>query len=54
MIRRAQVVCWERVKTPAGHIFRMSPPIVLDSDTAAKGLEIFDEAITAAEKTLSP
>lgn len=37
---------------PAGHILRMSPPIVMDFDTAAKGLEIIEEAITAAEKAL--
>jgi len=38
---------------PAGHILRMSPPIVMDFDTAAKGLEIIEEAIAAAEKTLT-
>ncbi|MBN1853510.1 MAG: aspartate aminotransferase family protein [Pirellulales bacterium] len=37
---------------PAGHILRMSPPIVMDLDTAAKGLEIIEEAIAAAEKSL--
>ena len=37
---------------PAGHILRMSPPIVMDFDTAAKGLEIIEEAIGAAEKAL--
>jgi 4-aminobutyrate aminotransferase/4-aminobutyrate aminotransferase/(S)-3-amino-2-methylpropionate transaminase len=37
---------------PAGHILRMSPPIVMDFDTAARGLEIIDDAITAAEKEL--
>lgn len=36
---------------PAGHILRMSPPIVMDEDTLLKGLDIIDEAIgeTAAE-----
>jgi 4-aminobutyrate aminotransferase-like enzyme len=37
---------------PAGHILRMSPPIVMDFDTAAKGLEIIEDAIGAAEKAL--
>jgi 4-aminobutyrate aminotransferase-like enzyme len=30
---------------PAGHILRMSPPIVMDVDTLLKGLDIIDEAI---------
>ncbi len=30
----------------------MSPSIVMDFDTAGKGLEIIEEAIAAAEKTL--
>jgi hypothetical protein len=30
----------------------MSPPIVMDFDTAAKGLEIIEDAIGAAEKAL--
>jgi 4-aminobutyrate aminotransferase-like enzyme len=34
---------------PAGHILRMSPPIVMDLDAAAKGMEIIDEAIGEAE-----
>jgi len=36
---------------PAGHILRMSPPIVMDEATLMKGLDIIDEAIgeTAAE-----
>lgn len=38
---------------PAGHILRMSPPIVMDFDTAAKGLEMIEEAIAAAEKSLT-
>jgi len=37
---------------PAGHILRMSPPFVMDFHTAARGLEIIDNAITAAEKEL--
>ncbi|NOX56086.1 MAG: aspartate aminotransferase family protein [Planctomycetes bacterium] len=37
---------------PAGHILRMSPPIVMDLDTATKALEIIEEAIGAAEKAL--
>jgi len=35
---------------PAGHILRMSPPIVMDLDTAAKCMDIIDEAIGAAER----
>jgi hypothetical protein len=31
----------------------MSPPIVMDFDTAAKALEIIEEAIAAAEETLT-
>jgi 4-aminobutyrate aminotransferase-like enzyme len=38
---------------PAGHILRMSPPIVMDFDTAAKGLELIENAIAAAEKELA-
>jgi len=36
---------------PAGHILRMSPPIVMDDDTLLKGMDIIDEAIgeTASE-----
>ncbi|MBN2455003.1 MAG: aspartate aminotransferase family protein [Sedimentisphaerales bacterium] len=37
---------------PACHILRMSPPIVMDFDTATKGLELIEEAIDAAEKNL--
>lgn len=35
---------------PAGHILRMSPPIVMDVDMAAKCMDIIDEAIGQAEK----
>jgi 4-aminobutyrate aminotransferase-like enzyme len=37
---------------PAGHILRMSPPIVMDDDTLLKGLDIIDEAIGETEKEL--
>jgi 4-aminobutyrate aminotransferase-like enzyme len=37
---------------PAGHILRMSPPIVMDFAAAARGLEIIEEAIAAAEQSL--
>ena len=30
---------------PAGHILRMSPPIVMDEATLLKGLDLIDEAI---------
>ncbi|MCE5250553.1 aspartate aminotransferase family protein [bacterium] len=35
---------------PAGHILRMSPPIVMDVDCAAKCMDIIEEAIGEAEK----
>ncbi len=37
---------------PAGHILRMSPPIVMDEDTLLKGLDIIDEAIGETEEEL--
>jgi len=37
---------------PAGHILRMSPPIVMDDDVLMKGLNIIDEAIGETEKEL--
>lgn len=37
---------------PAGHILRMSPPIVMDEDTLLKGLDIIDEAIGETEAEL--
>jgi len=35
---------------PAGHILRMSPPIVMDLDVAAKCMDIIDESIGEVEK----
>ncbi|MFB3906632.1 MAG: aspartate aminotransferase family protein [Acidobacteriota bacterium] len=35
---------------PAGHILRMSPPIVMDIDVAARCMDIIEEAIWVAEK----
>ena len=37
---------------PAGHILRMSPPIVMDDATLLKGLDIIDEAIGETAKEL--
>lgn len=37
---------------PAGHILRMSPPIVMDEDTLLKGLDLIDEAIGETEREL--
>jgi 4-aminobutyrate aminotransferase-like enzyme len=37
---------------PAGHILRMSPPMIMDIDTAAKGMDLIDEAIGETEKEL--
>ena len=37
---------------PAGHILRMSPPIVMDDEMLLKGLDMIDEAIGETEKEL--
>jgi len=37
---------------PAGHILRMSPPIVMEDEVLMKGLDIIDEAIGETEKEL--
>lgn len=37
---------------PAGHILRLSPPIIMDEEIAAKGMDIVDEAIFETEKEL--
>ncbi|QYM78529.1 aminotransferase class III-fold pyridoxal phosphate-dependent enzyme [Horticoccus luteus] len=37
---------------PAGHILRMSPPIVMDEDTLLKGLDMIDEAIGETAREL--
>lgn len=37
---------------PAGHILRMSPPIVMDDAALLKGLDLIDEAIGETEKEL--
>jgi 4-aminobutyrate aminotransferase-like enzyme len=37
---------------PAGHILRMSPPIVMDVDVAAKCMDIIEEAIGETERKL--
>ncbi len=37
---------------PAGHILRMSPPIVMDVDTAAKCMDMIDEAIGETEREM--
>jgi 4-aminobutyrate aminotransferase-like enzyme len=37
---------------PAGHILRMSPPIVMEDEALVKGLDIIDEAIGETEKEL--
>ncbi|MCX5685150.1 MAG: aspartate aminotransferase family protein [Planctomycetota bacterium] len=37
---------------PAGHILRMSPPIVMDERTLLKGLDLIDETIGETEKEL--
>jgi 4-aminobutyrate aminotransferase-like enzyme len=35
---------------PAGHILRMSPPIIMQPELALKGLEIIEESIAEVEK----
>ena len=37
---------------PAGHILRMSPPIVMDDATLLQGLDLIDEAIGDTEREL--
>ena len=37
---------------PAGHILRMSPPIVMEDEMLLKGLDLIDEAIGETEKEL--
>ncbi|NOZ23353.1 MAG: aspartate aminotransferase family protein [Planctomycetes bacterium] len=38
---------------PAGHILRMSPPIIMDEATAAKCMDIIDESIGEVERELT-
>lgn len=35
---------------PAGHILRMSPPLIMDEKFAAMGMDIIEESITEVEK----
>jgi 4-aminobutyrate aminotransferase-like enzyme len=37
---------------PAGHILRMSPPIVMPNDVAEKAMDIIEEAIADTQKEL--
>jgi 4-aminobutyrate aminotransferase-like enzyme len=37
---------------PAGHILRMSPPVVMEDEVLMKGLDMIDEAICETEKEL--
>ena len=37
---------------PAGHILRMSPPIVMPDEMAMKGMDIIEEAILETQKEL--
>jgi 4-aminobutyrate aminotransferase-like enzyme len=37
---------------PAGHILRMSPPIVMPDEVAQKGMDIIEEAIFETQKEL--
>lgn len=39
---------------PAGHILRMSPPIVMDEDALLRGLDIIDESIGETAQELMP
>jgi 4-aminobutyrate aminotransferase-like enzyme len=38
---------------PAGHILRMSPPVVMEDDVLLKGFDIIDESIGETERELS-
>lgn len=35
---------------PAGHILRLSPPLIMEDDMALKGLDIIEEAVTEVER----
>ena len=37
---------------PAGHILRMSPPVVMEDEALLKGLDIIDKAIGETAKEL--
>jgi 4-aminobutyrate aminotransferase/4-aminobutyrate aminotransferase/(S)-3-amino-2-methylpropionate transaminase len=37
---------------PAGHILRMSPPLIMDEERAALGMDIIEESITEVEREL--
>ena len=37
---------------PAGHILRMSPPLIMEESVAAKAMDIIDEAIGETAKEL--
>ena len=37
---------------PAGHILRMSPPLIMDQEYAAKGMDMIEESIGEVEKEL--
>ncbi len=37
---------------PAGHILRMSPPVVMDDEMFMRGMDIIDEAVGETEKEL--
>ncbi len=37
---------------PAGHILRMSPPIVMPEDVAHKAMDMIEESISETEKEL--
>ena len=37
---------------PAGHILRMSPPIVMEDEVLIKGLDLIDESIGETEREL--
>ena len=37
---------------PAGHILRMSPPVIMEDEVLMKGLDMIDEAIGETEREL--
>jgi len=38
---------------PAGHILRLSPPIIMDEEFAGKGMDILEEAVAEVERELA-
>ncbi len=48
----AKVECKGLAWIPAGHILRMSPPMIMPVEVAQKGMDIIEESIYEAEQEL--